>query len=446
MKTTNSTLTLIHLRYALQYWEDINLSAELNFQNYLKVGDISAEKINTPIAGSELSESSGLARSIKDYSLLRRYLENGDDFDPLQFLPRIPKGHKDVIFTQKDLVELMNVEKILLFPLFLSNWLKTKKVCKISNSEKLEFIDPSVENYLSYLPYDNFLISFDLSFYSPQKDFAKDTANSKKFFYTNFFVSRNENILQTFAIPDIVKDLVLTDEQRAVLKEAKNLSSKIKPVKYAKILQKVVNLTREWHDEQAEFLAHRTDIITGELLKLNVSPGQYHWEPFKYMDRTRDFFHKEGKYFSDSELIKILEQNRSATTLTFVLNGIGKLLANYMTPEGITIYDLSDYESSILENKKIIENEDDSFEKQEWYEVALGNVTYITFEKSKAKGKGFVVHTGREMPPHWRRPHKRNFKNEAGEIIKTIEVKQTFVRKDLHDKGVPIHGSKTTFK
>jgi hypothetical protein len=53
---------------------------------------------------------------------------------------------------------------------------------------------------------------------------------------------------------------------------------------------------------------------------------------------------------------------------------------------------------------------------------------------------------GREMPPHIRRWHPRNYRDELGNIIKTVRVKQATIRKDKIKAGQSIVGSVSEYR
>lgn len=438
MKTKKSTLTLNQLSKSLQFWEDMNLFSEMNFKDFLRNGDSSKNKILSPLIGSELDHSFSLAREIKDYHLLRKQIEKGEDFDPMQFLPRTPKDYRESNLEKDELFELLGAQTVLSLPIFIKNWLKGKKVCEVSNPKKIEIIDPTIENYLSYLPYDNFILSLGQPMASRER--LQDNKLGSFLYFSNIFISIDRNIIKTLAIPDDIEKFLFNPEQKKAIAEIINLPKKTKKDKYDKQLKNVFDLTLGWQKEVYNFANSRINLETGEfLLAKNLS-----WEKSSLLSMVN--FNQDIAEDAYDGLIKFAKSEWNISILSFLLNGIGKLIANYEAPESINFIGLND-ENEVSEPAEVLPSVIEEIivpEDHQWYEVSVGNVTYIT--QSKLKNKGFTIHTGREMPPHLRRKHVRHYRNERGEITKTVFVKQSTIRKDKLNQGTPIHGSVSALK
>lgn len=436
MTHNKSTLTLNQLKQSLQFWEEMNLVSEMSFRRYLILGDKSADKGSTPLPGSELSNTLGLARSIEGYNLFRKYLENGTNFNPLQFIPRIPSNLREKFSTQEDLIDLIGSDSTLLFPIFIKNWLKSKKVCDLSDARKIQMIDPAVENYLSYLPYDNFILSLN----EPLRDLdsLKDAKRGSERFYRNFFISIEGEILKILAVPDEIEKMLLNDDLKKRIEGIVNLPKKIKRTKFEGAILKVADGTIAWWDNICTFNSYRINMKTGKYMKVSSADQDYGWKQYD----LKSCFLKHPEEMETSELVKNLQNDWYVAAIALLLNGMGKLLADYIPAEEINLIEFKDGTGD-QKHKEVasLPTTEIPLKKQEWYEVAVSNVTYIAMAKSKKKDKGFTIHTGTEMPIHLRRKHIRHYKN-GREVI----INQILVRKDRLKLGESIHGSSTTFK
>jgi len=439
MKKIKTLIALDQLKFSLQYWEDVNLLAEMNFQNVLRNYPRFVADNKVSLTGSELSATYTLTRSINEYRSLRKHLENATDFNPLNFLPRVPKNLRDRISNQEDLIGLVDVEQMFLFPLFLKNWLESKKVCEVSNPDKVALIDPGSENYLSYLPYDNFILSLGRPAILTRVEEGRQAGRILS--YKNFFISKKDNDLKILAIPDKVEEFLMKPAFKELVKSIINLPSKTKEEKFIRATAELEAYTPDFARPQYDFLFFRLDIPTGEIYHTD---GAFGWKRTNILGNVRMEMKENAVNENDTDLLSLLGERWEMMMLPFFLNGMGKLFAEYIPAGEIILHDLEDNMPAVdVEREDTTQTLSESLpltEKQHWYEVAVNNVTFVNVPKSKTKGLGVKIHTGREMPAHLRRKHVRHYRNEVGVIVRTTIIEQTTVRKDKL-KDAPIHGS-----
>jgi hypothetical protein len=438
----SKNLSLDFLYHTLEFWEDVNHYAEMRFGINLKFPKMKedAMKLNLyPCEGSEISMNGTLSRSIAEYKNLRKILESGKPFDHIKLLPRVPKEFRNKFERAEEYICANNLDPLLLFPKFISNWLDSKKVCRIANPRKIEYIDPSVDNYLHHLPYSNFILSISEPLTTLLM--ANMAAKSEVATYSNYFVSKEGDELWMLAIPDGIENFSLGHAVRKQMIEIQNVSPSIKFEKLQRLVSAFQENVADWNEKTIAFTEVRANIKTGSVVvAINGELVDRFFAPDFATGNT------DGPLSTAQNAVKMSKVN----SLLF-LNGVCKLLANYV-PDEVQLIDVAAVPVNNLPTDPMMEQSKSNTEPisvtetQKWYEVALGNVTFITFKKGKSKTAEPYVHTGREMPFHTRRKHQRNYRNELGEIVKTITINEVKVRADKEQSGGNIHGSISTYE
>ncbi|MES2023307.1 MAG: hypothetical protein V4439_01360 [Patescibacteria group bacterium] len=464
-KTPPTKVSLDHLIDSLKFWEDINLNAQMLFLFNLmfnKDPDLRELEIfsvfSPPMIGSELTERGNLGRAIEGYTRLRTSLEkNGGIFDPYQFLPRVPTALREQISDRADFAELAGNDNTSTFPWFLHKWLETRKVMEVSHPEKIPLVDPCQKSFLDSMPYDHWMLTLSKPIASIPKSKEQEVV-----FYKNFIVCREGAFLRVLLIPEQVHNFLLRDDQRTLIKEMIKLVDKNKPdkVKISKMLDKVIPSLSEWLDRQYAFISFRINILSGKIF--GVLKDEYDWLELDLMEVKRE---EKGKQ-DDESTLKAIAKDWNTHTLTFLINGIGKIIYDKSMEPPVEVKSpkrkkswlvnlFSNWFSSpssevnttnaIPQTMQVVhpsppvnlEQEIVDDEVQAWHEVSRGTITFVSISRQK----GIVVKTGAELDePHVRKDHPRTLRDG-----RRIDVKQTIVRRDLHEKGIPLHGSKAKF-
>lgn len=449
MKTKTEIISLLSLRQCLKYWEELNHIGDMVFHVVQKIWPIhrhlntreSRERYAT-MTGSELASGFQLSRGIENFEQLRKNLETDQDFDPRLFLPRIPKEMRNKFSDRAEYLEAcygqsLNASSFLL-PLFIHQWLKGKKICELSQPDNIELIDPSQENYLSFLPYQSFMLQLS----RPLTRMLIVGKNSRTCNYGQFLIHRDENILKVLAIPSDIEFLTFDAGQEEALKNVFSLSRNSGINKVEKALANYTQKCGRLIDYLDEFPLERTDILSG---KIQVHDLNYVLQELDPLRALRKYLYKDEK-ISDKESLKQIKDEWSLASLLFIINGLGKLFAQYEAPVEVKLYDLSEVADNIA-SKEPTPNTDRPTEtvlkkeKQKWYEVSPGNITFVTLSKKRGEIRNIKIHTGREMPPHLRRGHYRHYRDENSKITKSVFIRQTTIRKDKIKNGETIHGS-----
>ena len=136
-----------------------------------------------------------IVRSIPNFKLLRSDLEKRRLFDPMTYMPRIPKELRGKIDSVVNILMKGGREYLGLYPWFLSHWLINKKLCELHNISKIELVNPGKENYLSALPYDDFLLHIPEEVHSVVVKTGSDNTKIHKLVSTNLLFLHKDNDL-----------------------------------------------------------------------------------------------------------------------------------------------------------------------------------------------------------------------------------------------------------
>lgn len=455
-------IPLIRLEQLLREWEDENYGAKMQYsvteKFSRKFGTISAReghKTLPPEIGTELGETDQLVREIPDYKLLRQHLKNGTDFDPIKFLPRVPKKFRGDFSSPVEYLEILPghnpTQGLLLFPVFIKEWLKGKKVCEVVNPDKIELVDLTHVNFLSYLPYDCFILSLSKPLRLTHNNGYANPKGTNICYFSQFMIKKDADILKILAIPGDIENTHLNDEFKEAALELFNLSAKSDLKKITKTINRCIDAR-----------SYRYSLFRNcVLLRINISNSKEITYVRKFEKLESDYVDYMGtiefgsEYWNPEKIMESLSRDWNVNTLVPLLNGLGKLFANYVPSEDINLYNFGKEENT-EEPKKENEESYPKFaepkipiaeEQLAWNEVFTGNITFITAPKYRKKSQGVKIHTGREMPPHERRRHERHYrdKDNPAIITKTVWVRQTTIRKDKL-KTQAIHGSVSKYE
>jgi len=454
-------ILLTRLGQLLRYWEDENYCAKMHFSVTekfgRKYGTISTRKRNIlpPEIGTELSEADELAREIPNYKSLRQHLENGTDFDPASFLPRVPKKFRNNFTSSVEYLEILSgsnpTQGLLLFPVFIKEWLKGKKVCEVANPDKIELVDLFRENFFSHLPYDCFILSLSKPLRLPHNNGYANPQGTYVCNFSQFVIRRDGDIVKILAIPDDIEKTFLSDEFKKASREIFSLSVKSE-------LKKITKAMNNCIDANIYNYSLFTNCV---LLRINISTSKEITYIRKFEKMESNYVDYLGTNVEDSDfwnpekIMENMSRDWSVNALIPLINGIGKLFANYVPSEDINLYNFGKEENA-EGSKEESEEPYPKFtgpkipiveERLAWNEVSAGNITFITAPKSRKKSQGVKIHTGREMPPHERRRHERHYRDklDPSKIIKVVWVRQTTIRKDKL-KTQAIHGSVSKYE
>jgi len=455
------TIQLDILGEILRYWEEGNLCARLNYsiteKYHKKYGAISAMPGHItlpPLIGSELGETDEMAREIPNFKLLRQYLNDATDFDPINFLPRVPKIFRERTTSPIDYLESLPTNMphgLLLFPVYIHEWLKGKKVCEIANPEKIELVNLIEENYFSYLPYDCFILSLTKPLKLPHNNGNANPDGTKVCNFSKFIIKRDGDVLKILSMPDDIKYSFLSDEFKKGIREVVDLSVKTDLKKIKKTISSCINANHKNFDFFTNCVLMRINILNAtEIICFNKFENVE--ANFADFIGTTNF---DPEFFLPEKIMERLSKDWTLNALPPLINGIGKLFANYVPSEDIRLYNLESEEIPEVPLKETEEIHPKSInpaifiedEKLAWDEVSAGNITFIIVPKSKKKSQGVKIHTGKEMPPHLRRGHNRHYHDRHNpEIItKVVWINQLTVRKDKLQNGT-IHGSLSKYE
>ncbi|MEI8130148.1 MAG: hypothetical protein WCG55_01435 [bacterium] len=414
-------------------WENMQLAAKVNHK-----GEFALDKKDRkllPASGSELALNGAFLAPIGDFHKLAECLSGNYPFDPMRFLPRVPKELVGKL-EQDKCVEILAANELLLFPFFVKRWKDGgKKVCEVKAAKKIPLIDPCEKAYIASLPYDDFIVTLDepVGYYSERQFnplFAikqeKKVQNMVTFHFSTFIVSKSNGYLRVFGIPDDIERSLYPKEAIEKMEEMIRYFSQNKTKQAEKVQQQFEKIVAD--HLVPLFLSFRIDIATGKVM--DSHPDTLEFEPIDQLSllRIQGAQTKESWSGSNKDVLDFLANDWHIQVLTFLLNGIGKLFHDYVAPVGIKTYqaapDIPEQSPRALEKIKKIVTES---EPLTWFEVNRGGITYLSHASKKKSTTGFCIQIGNEKPPHPRRHHDRNYRDEFGNIVRKIHLKETWV-------------------
>ncbi len=443
-------LTVTTLEQALQYWEDANLFGELMFQSRLKNLNPSS-MMYVPLPASEASVAGWLARKIENYELLRKELRSGSVKDPSVYLPRIPKEYREKFTDHFAFLENQGFS-FLQLPVHLAAWLRTKKVCRLTQEAEIPQI-PLTESYLHLLPYDSFILYLNDPFVFNTKDAVEGIPELIQYYHT-LLVSRTGNQISVYAIGDGLEDFCMEPAERNYVAEATRYAKQGKQKQFQQVMRKIFSQRRVttglkdlWSTAEKMTTADgNTKLTEADLNRAYnfTGRGVAHFFnvvvtiPEQKEPQKKGLFDGVKSTFSNlfkKESVKS-QSNDGAENQPFFeilpefLNGFCKLLseAGQDAPIGsavVTTTDIGVPEESEKEQKIIHQSE----ELMNWCDVPLGNVMDLRIEKDGGSSVKSYISLPSQKSPHVRRGHFRRYPQPDGSI-KSVWINQVVVRKD----------------
>lgn len=417
-----NTLKLQTLENALSFWEDQNMIGELFFiaeNNRL----ITPVKGLRPLSGSEINSVGLFGRKILNFEFLRKDLQKGF-FSPEKYLPRIPKKESENIINVID-----NSFFFPLLPMVFSDWLSTKKVCRISQDSDIPKI--TNKNYLMNIPYDNFIILLD----DPFSHKIEDTSGLEIILdYSTFFISKEENRIIVYALSDDIKNHILPESLKKDILNATNFAAKKKKLEFNKLINKVKSSLSEINDRpHFYFIKFEIDINSPFLNQINLFRGI---SKFLIKIFGKKVHNESIEDFTAFNLMKKVSDWESSLHGFFpkFLNGICKILLE----NSGEVLNQNDPKSSHLSLPKKHNH------NIQWNEVPVGTVINLSVDKDGKIEVSKDSNVGSEKSFHIRAGHYRKYIQKDGSV-KSIWIKSTEVRPDKSPKfgGKVMSGVKT---
>ncbi len=417
------TLKLDYLENALKYWEQTNIFGEFMFVSKNN-GLFDSGNGFRPLPGSEISANGVLGRKIPNFELLRSELKKGI-VDPLPYLPRVPTKDREKGVTIEQLLD-DSTGNMLMLPVQLSQWLSTKKVCRITQEADIPQV--SNQNYLHLLPYDNFLLSLDDPFVYNKADINGIGAGHN---YSTFLISRKDWEVTVYAISNEIERSLLTSLEKKIMLEAILAANKKRKSAYMDLFMK---LDRVFQLPDSPFFS---------FIKFEIN---IHEPVFKKTIKNKlgDAILWAGKKVFGKRFNNLIEQNSDLKELREFegslhsifpkfLNGFCKYLAEAETNTmGVKMLIAEPNRSNVRKSSMGIINDLD------WNEVPLGTVIDLHIDRNS---KGEVISkrsAGSEKSYHIRAGHYRKYPQTDG-TIKSVWVRSSKVRPDKS----PEHGGQT---
>ena len=442
-------LILDILYHALQAWEDLNLVVDFNFKKTNTI--IRLTEDYTAKIGSELDQFGNLARGINNFKNFRNTLDSGKTININDYLPRVPKDLRETYCTDVWMHYTNQVKPVNLIPYYINKWLTLKKVYKIENSDSIPLIDYNKEYYFHLLPKEPFLIKLSepiqignserlqvdgsskitdiptttthiIINHFDETGLAKhlaETGNNKDIWQD--IANEDHKDVQIFAIPDNIEDYILDDKIRSTLNELLH----VKNVAVNKHVNRLFKLV------QGEGLKELTNVISANYLS------------FFRVTILDDHLPKEMKaeaaeHTVGSRIISTFSNSKDSNSeikINFIkfINGFAKLFhetgsatSTNSTPVNIVTQSVG--------------------KKTDWFEVPITGTKYCTVKNSKQTGAKMIIRgekTGKHIAsapkdPHPRESHNRNYKDDNGNITKTIQVSGSIIHEERYTGSTTI--------
>lgn len=400
-----STFKIENLESCLAMWEDYNLMATV----YEKVYQIARENSQRnpskgipplpSLVGSEITEVGNLGRPIIGYQNLRKELENSKtEIEYEKYLPRIPKDLRE-LFDDKELFVLARgrCHPFVSFPMFLSQWIRSKRVIAINKKVKIETREIiGNDNSFDKLPYNQFLLHL-------ANPFTLNLQGKKVIETSQVVVFKQDHLIFMLLIPNIsiADEVLLTSEERKSFRNFLNMDRK-------KSNECMKNLPMRWREFNPVILT-----LSDQGYMVSISnEGKSIFAP---LDTTI-----QGKTSEFKSLIDFIK----------FFNGFIYTLA-HATPEeecmqGIIITDAPKDSNDSRDNPNSSE-ETDNVPSLAWNEVLNDFVQHLKVKNVNGETK-YIKSNGFEVSPHLRRGHFHTFHTKNGPVLKWVN--NLIVRKD----------------
>ncbi len=409
----------------LTAWESFNISNKAIFLTEHITSDTQETNQFTqksPLTRSERSkvysekELFGFASCYADGMYeLRTEIMNHKTFDSEDFLVPVPKVLKPIFGDDRyKFIESYGVGSINSFPVFLGDWLTSKKVCHIDKGASIPTISPCDENYLEFLPYDDFLVVFENGIK------IKDSKNTRAVEYKNVMVSRHENNVYFLALPEGMDKCFIKPKYR-------NLSKKL--------LNEKKGVDRE--DFFRRNKLYRNLVVPEGTIDFKYLPLQSKFDinQSSWMCQSTngiDFPVQLPAEYMESEDLE--DPQTKGLELLFRINGLCKRLAESKKLEGVTVATVggNTQEATPPESKPVQPSEPlkEGLRRLEWNEVPLGEVMGVTSRKDSDGNVRTIFRIGTEVSPHVRRGHWRRLRKPKPDGTTRIWINTMNIREN----------------
>ena len=383
---------LNYLLDTLGAYEATNTFAHLDFLMRSKILNY-VSQLGQSLPGTELSEKGVLVKHISQYANLRKVLSEGKAFNPLPFLPQVPDALKSKMTPQQYLLTGRG-ETTFLFPDLISRWLGGgRRVYEFNNSD-VELMSPLDKNYLGFLPKGHYIVELQNPVFAEWVALEVDPS----LFFKHMIISNTDDNLQLFFIPGNIHERCLSEDFR---KEFSNLVSllgkkEINTNIVRKILERI--LPEGERTQRIPSLFNVMSLSVSKGIAYGVNTESVSFVEVDFVQILKD----KCKVQSDEELYAFLKEKNHVSMIAFVLNGLGRLIAEF-TPAGVLHPVTANEDISIEADAKPVvkKTHPQSATKFEWYEVPENKVVRIVSRDKVLKGfqKGF--HIRREVTRHY---------------------------------------------
>ncbi len=357
-----------------------------------------------------------LVRPIPYYKVLRKILENKGVFDPKEYLPSLPTSLRSKFSCEADILFSANTQKLFLFPWFLSHWLRQKRVCHIDCLNKIQPVVPTKENYLRFLPFDDFLLSL------PEPICAAKIKENLLHPFKLFFVHREGDRIYLLGLRE---DIELNLKEISEFNEEDN-SKKIKELKYGETRFSKKSFGID--DSNFIYVNWIVDVTTGE----NIVCKDFEMQNISW-DDEENFIRKMKEENDDSSL--------NVAGIVFWLNGLCKLFATSAKSEYEFISNPTSYKPKVSKGKHACPVEPE----MEWFEVPHSTTVYLTMEEKENESQ-MISRIGSSKKPHPRKEHKRRYRDANGEIARIIDIEKVMVHNYKETPGMQSEGAVSKIK
>ena len=432
-----SRLILTELSQTLQLWDDFQSIASLQ-KRILKLKDPKMEE------GGVFSIGDASAAALGNYQEFPAALLNKTAFDPLRFLPRVPKDKEylDKI-TYARMTHGPRPEPVIAFPYLLSQWLATKKVFRLENPDVIFSRKTKRTNYLKLLPCDAFVISF----LEPIEITYNEEYGPLIRRYSAVIVARSGDLIDTFWIPDNVEEGSLSERSRKLLK--KLLGSKsIQRMDLNNFVLSLppFSLTDPDPEKSPNFI-----LLTFHVEKCFMYDSSFQRKTDLkvinlYMDfLSRGIFRRKNRMMEESNGRFSRFKNRSGLELPKLEKDHVKLprfFFNVLNTFCFLMSEIKPRNPDLVQDGQSVSGNDIT-QSFVWNEIPITKVDYL--EEDPLSNTLKISYGSSEKSPHIRRGHWRHFINDDGSTRK-VWIAQIMVRADKLEKGDELKGNVTIIR
>lgn len=373
-----NTLILRELESTLRHWEDVNIYSEANFQQTLRGKQVRLDGYKKPIQGSEVDDFRILRRSIKNFRGFRGVVENYLEVDSNQFLPRVPTEQRER-YSQLNFLR-SGPRSVSIFPYFLLEWMKYKKVFTVESQKLIPVIWPEKKNYFEFLPFGSFIIKFN----KPLVINMKHEGEESWLDYSYAIVVLDEETA--------ILDVMFVDArvgERFIMSESERST-------FEKIIREKNFKPKGEYQFHTEYGAHfpgvSIDVAAGEMVTeiwLEDHSDYGKGERIGTYDFENPEHHELGKYYKD---------------LMGIINGFCKVISELPPRDSIT-------EEEPAGSHPV------HHEPFAWHSVPVSQIRELGLVSSPA---AYVITggSGGDKCYHWRQAHWRRIKMDDGTIYR----------------------------